>query len=86
MDASTSGPAVSVHSAQTSTTASVQPTLKRTREVVETEFLAGEGESGPSGVQKKARTVSTEEPQALAEVAEDDEADFRIYVVKKRTE
>jgi len=78
MDASTSGPAVSVHNAQTSTssntttTASVPPTLKRTREV-EAEYLAEEGEAGPSGTGKKARIVSAEAAMAVAEVAEDEE-------------
>jgi len=78
MDASTSGPAVSVHNAQTSTssntttTASVPPTLKRTREV-EAEYLAEEGEAGPSGTGKKARIVSAEAVVAVAEVAEDEE-------------
>ena len=68
VQASTSSPSVSVHGAQTSTsgntvtTASVHPTLKRTRETVEIEFAAGdEGVAGPSGVQKKARTISAAE-------------------------
>jgi len=60
VQASTSIPQ-SLHSAQTAsssvtqTTVSVHPTMKRARE---TEFVVDEQEAGPSGLQKKARTVS----------------------------
>jgi len=48
------------------TTASVQPTLKRSRQNLETDLGSDEPEAGPSGIQKKARTVSSNE-----EVVED---------------
>ena len=40
---------------------------------VEAEYLAEEGEAGPSGTGKKARIVSAEAAMAAAEVAEDEE-------------
>ena len=82
--ASTSGPSGSMHSAQTSTsgntqtTVSVQPTLKRPREVAEVEFSAVDlDEAGPSGIQKKARTISSTEDQEFIEQEELGESGFQ---------
>jgi hypothetical protein len=65
--ASTSGPAHPSHSAQTSTsggtptTASVPPNMKRPRETPDSDSQMSEERAGPSGVQKKARTISSTE-------------------------
>lgn len=68
--ASTSGPVVTSVSSTpttsgTSTTASVQPTLKRPREstLAESDSMSSNSEdrAGPSGYQKKARTISSTE-------------------------
>jgi len=66
--ASTSGPAHPSHSAQTSTTsggtpttASVQPNMKRPREAPDSDSQMSEERAGPSGLQKKARTISSTE-------------------------
>jgi len=78
VQASTSSPAPPTQSAQTSTsggttqtTASVQPTLKRAREV---EVSHDESAvAGPSGMQKKAKTVtSTEEAEQSYETGDSD--------------
>ena len=66
--ASTSGPAHPSHTAQTSTTsggppttASVPPNLKRPRETPDSDSQMSEERAGPSGIQKKARTISSTE-------------------------